>query len=577
MNEQHLREMNRKIVDSMKKSSYEVLHALDESTIDAVGRNKSLLRRILSDNRDTEYGKKYNFKAIESIEDFKNTVPFTIYDDYEEYIERMTDQGEGNLLTAYPVVYYASTSGTSGSPKKIPVTDRGLAVFRSYASAVMPAVISEFYKDTRYEDTPVGFRMMIVSFSKHPLPCGVDFGSISAACMTEKTLEYLPYITSTPREVMLCRDYADLKYLHARYGLAEREIVYLTGAYIPALLDILDYIKENWEMLVEDIREGKINAAVTMPETLRHTLEERLSPDPERADELEREFKKGSDSTLMRRIWPNLSAVSAIWAGNFSSYARRIQNRFTGRSIPYYTMSYASSEGIFAVARHPFDQCYCMIPESCFFEFIPMDGRGAGEEKENPETLLIDEVEEGKEYELVITNQSGFYRYRMGDVIKVIGFYNESPLIVFKYRKKNIVSIAGEKFTEDHLLSAIKEFERRSEINVIDFCMYPDRESVPGRYVILIEPEEVVSKERLDECTDILSEELERASTSYAHYIAGGNMGKAKIIFLQQQVFQLHREIKMYKMGLTENQLKTARVLNTPELIKFFTSQAEPY
>jgi hypothetical protein len=206
-----------------------------------------------------------------------------------------------------------------------------------------------------------------------------------------------------------------------------------------------------------------------------------------------------------------------------------------------------------------------------------MDGRGAGEEKENPETLLIDEVEEGKEYELVITNQSGFYRYRMGDVIKVIGFYNESPLIVFKYRKKNIVSIAGEKFTEDHLLSAIKEFERRSEINVIDFCMYPDRESVPGRYVILIEPEEVVSKERLDECTDILSEELERASTSYAHYIAGGNMGKAKIIFLQQQVFQLHREIKMYKMGLTENQLKTARVLNTPELIKFFTSQAEPY
>lgn len=49
----------------------------------------------------------------------------TTYADYEEYINRMKEDGERNLLSSYPVVYYASTSGTSGSPKKIPVTDRG--------------------------------------------------------------------------------------------------------------------------------------------------------------------------------------------------------------------------------------------------------------------------------------------------------------------------------------------------------------------------------------------------------------------------------------------------------------------
>ena len=100
---------------------------------------------------------------------------------------------------------------------------------------------------------------------------------------------------------------------------------------------------------------------------------------------------------------------------------------------------------------------------------------------------------------------------------------------------------------------------------------------MPGRYVILLEPEEVVPQERLVECQTILSEELARASTSYAHYVIGGNMGKPKIIFLQQQVFALHRELKMYKMGLSENQLKTPRVLSTPELIAFFSSQAEQY
>ena len=54
-------------------------------------------------------------------------------------------------------------------------------------------------------------------------------------------------------------------------------------------------------------------------------------------------------------------------------------------------------------------------------------------------------------------------------------------------------------------------------------------------------------------------------------------MGKPKIVFLQQQIFALHMELKMYKMGLSENQLKTPRVLTTPELIAFFTSQAEQY
>lgn len=212
-----------------------------------------------------------------------------------------------------------------------------------------------------------------------------------------------------------------------------------------------------------------------------------------------------------------------------------------------------------------------MLPDSCFFEFIPVVNGKDDDEAPDTKTVLLDEVQEGKDYELVITNQSGFYRYRMGDVIRVIGFYNESPMITFKYRKKNIVSIAGEKFTEDHLLSAVRSFERKTGINVIDFCMYPDRDAEPGRYVVLLEPEEIVPKERYDECQVILAQELVRASTSYAHYVTGGNMGEPKLIFLQAQTFQFHREMKMYEMGINENQLKPVRVLDKPDLIKFFT------
>ena len=572
------KEMTDRVLAALKQASQEALHELDVATLNAREVNWELLHSIVLDCKDTEYGKKYHFAELKDVDDYRARVPMTTYADYEAYIARMAEHGETNLLTAYPVVYYASTSGTSGSPKKVPVSDRGLAVFRKYASSVMLAVISEYYRNTTYADAPSGLRMTLLSFSRTPLPCGVDFGSISAACMTDKGIASLPYILSTPPEVLFCRENADLKYLHARYGLAQRDIVYLSGAYIPAILDMANYILENWEMLVADIRYGRIDRGVQMPDTLRAILEASLKPDPERADELEAEFKKGFGDNILRRVWPKLSAVSAIWAGNFHSYARKIQNEFTGRAIPFYTMSYASSEGIFGVARHPFDQYYCLIPGSCFYEFIPTDVDALdAKESENPQTLLIDELEDGKEYELVITNQSGFYRYRMGDVVRVVGFYNEAPMVEFRYRKKNIVSIAGEKFTEGHLQSAIREFERRTGIDIVDYCMYPDRDVVPARYVILMEPEKVVPRERLAECERVIAEELARASTSYAHYVIGGNMGKPKLVFLQQQVFALYREVNMYLYGLPENQLKTPRVLSTQELINAFVSQAEPY
>lgn len=563
-----------KVISVMKQNGFETVRKFDRDTETAYNTNKNLLRTLLSDNKNTEYGKKYKFGEIKSVAAYKKCVPLTTYDDYESYIDRMTEHGERNLLTSYPIAYYASTSGTSGSPKKIPVTEQGLSIFQAYSSSAGFSIQKEFYENTKGKDAEAGKGLLLLSLKNEPLNDGVNFGSISSACLDDTKMKYIPYFITTPKEVLLSTENTDLKYLHARYGLAERNVAYLCGSYIPALLDLMNYIRDNHETLIKDIREGCLNESVIIPENMRKTLSEHLTPDPKRADELEEAFSKGIDKDLMRRIWPKLSWVSAIWAGNFSSYARKLQE-YSGRSLPYYTGTYVSSEGVFGMARHPYDQCYALIPGSCFYEFIPMDGKNGENESDNPPTLLLNQVEEGKEYELVITNQSGFYRYRMGDVIKVIGFYNETPLVVFKYRKKNIVSIAGEKFTEDHLLSAVREFERRTDINIVDFCMYPDKDAEPGRYVILMEPEKAVSPKRYEECRNVLAEELARASTSYAHYIEGGNMGEPKLIFLQSQTFQLYREIKMFKTGLTENQLKTVRVLTTPELIKFFTGLEE--
>ena len=562
--------INAQLTKELKVKSFRILHRLDQASENAVNVNQSLLMRIVKDNQDTEFGKKYGFARITDPDCYRKKVPLSSYDDYETTIQRMMEKGEKNLLTSYPVSYYAITGGTTGASKYLPVSDRGIQTFVDYASSITKAVISEYYQNTKLHDEPAGFSLTLLNVFKKNLPDGSQTGCISASCINQDVLDILQYLRTTPKEAMCSEDMTNPKYLHAFYALSERNVTIITGPYIPILLDLVNYILAEWPHLVEDIRKGQIDPALQIPQSMRDALQARLKPNPERADELEREFSKGFDHAILRRIWPNLSSVAMIWAGNFSSYARKLQE-YSGRSIPYYTMSYVSSEGIFGVARHPHDQCYVMLPDSCFFEFIPVVNGKDDDEAPDAKTVLLDEVQEGKDYELVITNQSGFYRYRMGDVIRVIGFYNESPMITFKYRKKNIVSIAGEKFTEDHLLSAVRSFERKTGINVIDFCMYPDRDAEPGGYVVLLEPEEIVPKERFDECQAILAQELVRASTSYAHYVTGGNMGEPKLIFLQAQTFQFHREMKMYEMGINENQLKPVRVLDKPDLIKFFT------
>ena len=90
--------------------------------------SQELLMRLIRDNQDTEYGRKYGFREIHSYADYAAKVPFSSYEDYESYIDRMLRYGQKNLITADEVVYYAHTSGTTGASKMIPCTRRTLDI-----------------------------------------------------------------------------------------------------------------------------------------------------------------------------------------------------------------------------------------------------------------------------------------------------------------------------------------------------------------------------------------------------------------------------------------------------------------
>ena len=76
-----------------------------------------------------------------------------------------------------------------------------------------------------------------------------------------------------------------------------------------------------------------------------------------------------------------------------------------------------------------------LLPWSGFYEFLPTEEEG------ETKPLRMDQLEVGKEYELVVTNLSGFYRYRLGDVVRVTGYHHECPKLVVAYRKNQLISM----------------------------------------------------------------------------------------------------------------------------------------
>ena len=176
----------------------------------------------------------------------------------------------------------------------------------------------------------------------------------------------------------------------------------------------------------------------------------------------------------------------------------------------------------------------------------------------------------------MVTNLSGFYRYRIKDVIRVTGFYNEAPLLQFIYRKSQMLSIQGEKTNEESVRWSIEQFMKDTKLVINDYSVYADTDSEPGHYVFLMEPDTKVPKEKIAEYRDVIDAKMSQANPSYGDKVRTGVLGPMELIFLQAETYQAYRDL-MIRKGTSANQLKPVRVIDTPIKKKFFFTLKERY
>ena len=528
--------------------------------------NRELLMGIVRDNQNTEYGRKYHFDQIHSIEDYKRLVPLSGYDDYAPYIERMVNQGERNLITVYPIVQYAETSGSVGVPKKIPVSDRSMQIYTKYTITRVTALAEEYHREHYHRSLPIGRGFNQLEIVDRTLPDGTPLGNISgSAAKSYKAL--FPYYLTSPIPVLYPKGYIPMMYLKARYILADRDTSFMFSVFMTNLVDMMVYIQRNWKMLVEDIRTGTFNEDVKLDETTKAELMKITRPNPQRAEELEREFRRGFDTPIIPRLWPKMSFICTIGTGGFAAYTRAMRS-YSG-DVPIDFSVYGASEAMMAACTEMERPEFALLCDSCFFEFLPADAPA-----NCTDTLNIDQLEVGKEYELILTNLSGFYRYRIKDVVKVLGYEGESPRITFSYRKSQLLDLAGDKITESMMDDAILRTGNELGVNIIDYCVYPNRDDSPSHYEFLIEPDKPMDPSKCDEYRAVLEKHLGEINPVYKECIDTNEITHGVLYLQQQQTHALWRDLKVHK-GTSLNQVKPVRVLDTPMKKKFFYALRE--
>jgi hypothetical protein len=397
------------------------------------------LRDICTRNAGAEFGQKHGFKHIRSMADYQAAVPPQTYDTLAPWIDRVT-AGEPNVLTAEKPLMFATTSGTTGAAKYIPVTPSYL---QEYSHGIH---VHTYRMMVDYPDMLEG--KVVVSSSNDEegrTAGGVPYGAISGYLARTQPAVLRRYFVM-PYEVARVKDIEAKYYLTLRHALPGD----VRGILTPnpsSLLLLAQAMEKHADELIEDIRHGTVNSAY-LPAGAPPRLTAGLVADHRRADQLAA-CLRATGRLVPAEAWPNLRAMSCWKGGTMPLYLRKLPEYFG--DVPVRDLGYMASEGRGATPLVNSGAAGVLNVTSHFFEFVPVAQRDGAD----PDFLTAEELEADQEYFVYLTTSAGLYRYDINDIIRVVDFYRRTPVIQFVRKGQGISSITGEKLTEVQVTAAL--------------------------------------------------------------------------------------------------------------------------
>jgi GH3 auxin-responsive promoter len=438
----------------------------------------AVLRALLAENAGTAFGRAHRFSRIGSPAEYARRVPIRDFEGFRPWVERIL-AGEPGVLTAETPTGFATTSGTTGQPKLIPITP-------SWETEL--AGLMRLWMFAALRDHPDCFDHAALTLVSPAVedrsPDGRPVGALSGMAY-----QRIPWLVrrqyAVPYAGYLIRDPDTRYFVIMRLGLA-RAVSVIATPNATSLIRLAQTATRYSETIVRAIHDGTLGIPVPELEPAGSgpaaaelgAIQARLRPDPARARALAR-VVAAHGRLEPGACWPELRLIACWLGGTAGLHARRLADHYG--DVPLRDLGLVASEGRMTVPLEDGTPAGVLAIDTNFYEFIPEERI----DEPAPPVYLAHELEAGRSYYVLLSGGNGLYRYDINDVVEVQGFHGRTPRIAFVRKGRDMVNITGEKLHLNHLQAAIAEAEDETKLPVWQFRFIPD---VDGwRYDLLVE------------------------------------------------------------------------------------------
>ena len=479
-----------------------------------------ILLEILKTNKNTEYLKNFETGSQilnaenekELIEKFQNKIPIVNYEDIKEFVEK-EKSGESNVLLSDKIKLFELTSGSTSDVKYIPYTEKFL---KSYMNGVFSWIYNLYQNNKRlflgssyWSVSPILKREAVTSG-------GIRVGIEDDTSYFDKVSAFfLNKLFTVPKEIKNIQNMEDFLLITAVFLLLSENLAMISVWSPSFLMILLDFIEKNHKVICQIVKSEDLGTEFFADKNLGNKkyfqiiqkkyrklwkknrskflinyfekYEKNILSKNDKTQNLEITEKNNENEIIAENknletksgnkivenfvdysvIWEKLSLVSC-WADSdsyeiFIKLKEKLNPNKKNMNLKFQGKGLMSTECIVSFPLENVENGSVAAYNSFFYEFIQV----SDDKLENRSPKLLDELELGERYCVVVTTNAGLYRYNTNDIVEVTGFYHKIPIVKFVGRINNFSDIVGEKlknsFVEKQVLTTLEENNIKGE------------------------------------------------------------------------------------------------------------------
>ena len=562
-----------------------------------------ILLEILKTNKNTEYLKTFETESQilnaenekELIEKFQNKIPIVNYEDIKEFVEK-EKVGKSNVLLSDKIKLFELTSGSTSDVKYIPYTEKFL---KSYMNGVFAWIYNLYQNNKRlflgssyWSVSPILKREAVTSG-------GIRVGIEDDTSYFDKVSAFfLNKLFTVPKEIKNIQNMEDFLLITAVFLLLSENLAMISVWSPSFLMILLDFIEKNHKVICQIVKSDDLGTEFFADKNLGNKkyfqiiqkkyrklwkknrskflinyfekYEKNILSKNDKTQNLEITEKNNENEIMAENknletksgnkivenfvdysvIWEKLSLVSC-WADSdsyeiFIKLKEKLNFDKKNMNLKFQGKGLMSTECIVSFPLENVENGSVAAYNSFFYEFIQV----SDDKLENRSPKLLDELELGERYCVVVTTNAGLYRYNTNDIVEVTGFYHKIPIVKFVGRINNFSDIVGEKlknsFVEKQVLTTLEENNIKGE-----FLLFAPVRNETGEifYTLFLEIKKDGRKFNWKQIENEMNSSLCKAfHYEYAYKL--GQLGKVRVFLIEKDGLKTYTAEKSKKQKI---------------------------